>query len=111
MAGRQTPRPEPAWCERPLSPHGPLPKERENRIPSGDESERSEFRPARATVLPLLGERAVRGNGSHSNPTCRTIAGTVKLQESFGRAGGFNAGLRYQAKALGTFSGGPTRRS
>jgi hypothetical protein len=44
--------------------------------------------------LPLLGERVgVRGNGSPANPTCQTTAGTVKLQESSGRAGGFPSGL------------------
>ena len=41
-----------------------------------------------------LGERAgVRGNESYSNRTGRTIAGTVKLQESSGKAGGLPLGL------------------
>jgi hypothetical protein len=60
---------------------------RENRIPSHDQPEPVGFTAAWATGLPLLGERAgVRGNGSCPNPTCRTTAGTVKLQESSGRA-------------------------
>jgi len=43
------------------------PRERENRTPSCDKSERSEFMPPQATGLPLLGERdGVRGNGSYS---------------------------------------------
>jgi len=41
--------------------------EKENLIPSHEESEPFGFTPARATALPLLGERAgVRGNGSSS---------------------------------------------
>jgi len=44
----------------------------------------------RASVLPLLGERAgVRGNEANSNPGRTTIPGTVKLRESPGRAGDF----------------------
>ena len=52
-----------------------------------DQPEPASFHAARATGLPLLGERAgVRGNGSCPKPTRRTTAGTVKLQESSGRA-------------------------
>ncbi len=45
-------------------------------------------------VLLSLGERVgVRGNGPHSNPKCRAVAGTVKLQESCGSAAGFPPGV------------------
>jgi hypothetical protein len=51
----------------PLTPALSL-RERENRIPLRDQSERFALAPARATVLPLLGERAgVRGN---ETPEC-----------------------------------------
>jgi hypothetical protein len=41
---------------------------------------------ARASALPLLGERAgVRENQASSNPRCTTTPGTVKLHESPGR--------------------------
>jgi hypothetical protein len=41
-----------------------------------------------------LGERAgVRGNGLYSNLTSHTLAGTVKLFESSGRAAGLPSGL------------------
>ena len=48
----------------PLTPALSL-REREKRIPFRDESERSDYTPARGMGLPLLGERVgVRGNGT-----------------------------------------------
>src|ERR1035441_1869802 len=76
----------------PLTPALSL-EERENRIPSRDESNPFSFTPARATRLPLLGERAgVRGNGSYRNPKCRKFPGTVKHYKSSGRTGEFPLG-------------------
>ena len=76
------------------SPLALSPRERENRIPSRDESERPGCAPLRTMVFPLLGERdGVRGNKSFSNPTRRTIARCVKLNNSSGRAGGLSFAL------------------
>ncbi len=78
--------------------------ERENPIPSRDEWEGAECLRARMMGLPLLGKTlGVRGNGSPFNPKCRTFAGTVKLQESCGRAGGFPPGPK-TLSASGAFA-------
>ena len=69
--------------------------EREIRLPSRDESEhfRCATYPGERCSL-SLGERAgVRGNGPYSNRTSQTLAGTVKLFESSGRAGGLPSDL------------------
>ena len=56
------------------------PRERENRAPSCDKSERSEFMPPQATELPLLGERdGVKGNGSYSKRRLVNCLSTVLL--------------------------------
>jgi hypothetical protein len=50
--------------------------------------------PPRLVAVLALGERVgVRGNGSDSNPTSRTTAGTAILLESSARAGGLPSGL------------------
>ena len=66
------------------------PEERGNPRPRLGKADARGLTPSRDLFLPLLGERAgVRGNGATSVSMAEMFPGTVQLEESPGRAGGF----------------------
>ena len=66
------------------------PEERGNPRTRLGKSDAHGLTPSRDIFLPLLGERAgVRGNGATFVSMAEMFPGTVKLEESPGRAGGF----------------------